>query len=151
MNCSILNRFRSGEKDEDEELTPYDGRVYVEFKRFTETFIMLDGTERTFTYDDGLLDRNRVSISDNGLYRIHSATQHKSSSPVIRASFKKLGEVDRDSVPVIEQEAVEDMVAYVNVHRQSNGWWDFQSDINVVPRDEFSIEETDEQGRIVKR
>lgn len=148
---SRIKEFLTNTSKKPDEIDPYDCRVYVPFNRVTETFIMLDGTERTFTYDDGVVNKNLVSIDENGLYKITEASQHRSSEPVIRATFTKLGEVDRESVPVIERDSLEEMIAFVDVHRTASGWWDFQSDIHIVPRDEFAVQEDDERGKIRKR
>lgn len=148
----VLSIFGRSSDDTEPSIEPYDCRVYTEFTQVTETFIMLDGTERTFTYAEGVVDKRRVSVEENALYQIkESRTEKQSGDPRLRVSMQKIGVVDRESVPVIETESQEAMVAYVDARRTSSGWWDLHGDLQIVPVKEFDVGDDDERASIVKQ
>lgn len=137
---------------EKEVFEPYNCRAYAKFTRVTETFIMLDGTERTFTYDEGVVNRRRTSVDEDALYRVHEGELPKASStPVIQVSIKKIGQVSRESVPTIDTESQKDMVAYVEVYRTGHNWWKFKGDLQVVQAENFDVNPQDEKTKIKKQ
>lgn len=149
----ILARLGIGSTgDEKENFEPYRCRAYAGFTRTTETFIMLDGTERTFTYDEGVVSPRRASVDEDALYQMHEGKlPNASSTSTIRVSVKKVGQVNRESVPTIKTESQKDMVAYVEVHRMNRDWWGFEGDVQVVEKENFDVEPDDEKTKIKKQ
>lgn len=149
----LLSRLGITSTDsEKEDFEPYNCRAYAKFTRVTETFVMLDGTERTFTYDEGVVSPRRASVDENALYRLHEGKlPSASSTSVIQVSIKKVGQVNRESVPAIETESQKDMVAYVEVYRADDKWWQFKGDLQVVQAENFDVKPDDEKTKIEKQ